>query len=249
MKALLISGLVIGTLALQGQGAPKTVLDGAYTDAQAMRGEATYSANCARCHRDTLEGNAEALSLVGTRFMESWRDDTLDGLFTHMRTRMPRRPGGEPGSLSEATYLDILAYIIKVNTYPAGSSELTAQTVKEILLVGKDGPRPLATNALVQVVGCFKPGPKDVWTLVDATEPARTRDAEQITADEVKSSASRPLGMAAFGLRNVPDFRPDFAPEKVQGQKVLIKGALTRQPKNDRIYVTALETVASACSP
>jgi mono/diheme cytochrome c family protein len=247
--ALVLIGSVALRAPLDAQNEAKTVLDGAYTEAQAARGEAAYGANCARCHRETLEGNAEALSLTGARFMESWRDDTLDGLFTHMRTRMPRRPGGEPGSLSEATYLDILAYILKVNTFPAGSAELTAATAKTILLVGKEGPKPLGTNALVQVVGCFTPGAGDSWTLRNATEPLRTRNPEETTAEEVKGSASRTLGMQTFGLRNVPDFRPGFAPETVRGHKVLVKGTLTRQPRNDRIYVMALETLAPACSP
>lgn len=244
-----VLALVSAACLLPAQSVPHTVLEGAYTDAQATRGEAAYRANCARCHRETLEGNAEALSLTGTRFMESWRDDTLDALYTHMRTRMPRRPGGEPGSLSEATYLDILAYVLKVNAFPAGPAELTADSVKTILFVGPEGPKPLATNALVQVVGCFTPGANKAWTLVNATEPLRTRNAEETTAEEVKSAASRSTGTQTFGLRNLPDFRPGFSPESVQGHKVLVKGALTRQPKNDRIYVMALESVASACLP
>jgi mono/diheme cytochrome c family protein len=254
MRALFIA--VVAVFApvslVPAQTRPPTILDGVYTESQAARGEMAYGANCARCHRETLEGNAEALSLTGTRFMESWRDDTLDALFTHMRTRMPRRPGGEPGSLSESTYLDILAYVLKVNGFPVGSGELTAERARETLFVDKDGPKPLATNALVQVVGCFTPGPNKAnkaWMLENTTEPLRARNAEETTPDEIKAAASRPPGTQTFGLRNLPDFRPGFAPESLEGHRVLVKGALTRQPKNDRIYVMALESVAPACSP
>ncbi len=243
---ILVTGAV--TIQVQGQSPGRTVLDGAYTQAQAVRGKAAYEANCARCHRESLEGNAEALSLTGTRFMESWRDDTLEGVFTHMKTRMPRRPGGEPGSLSETTYLDILAYILQVNGYVPGSGELTADSVKTTLLVGKEGPKPLPTNALVQAVGCLMPGPDDTWLLANATEVTRTQDAEAIAADEVTTAASRPLGTQTIGLRNVPDFKAGFSPETFKGQKVLAKGALIRQTNAIRIYVTSLQSAAPVCA-
>jgi mono/diheme cytochrome c family protein len=227
----------------------RTVLDGVYTEGQAVRGEAAYLKNCSQCHRENLQGGAEALSLTGTRFMEAWRDDTLDGLFLHMKTRMPRRPVGEPGTLSDATYIDIIAYILKVSAYPAGTSELTPGTLRGTLLVGKEGPKPLATNAQIQVVGCLTPGSGDAWKLINATEPVRTRNPEEMTAEEVKSAAPIPLGKQTFGLRNLTEFRSGFMPNAWQGHKVQAKGVLTRQPGNDRIYVLSMETVLADCVP
>ena len=118
----------------------RTVLDGVYTSAQATRGEKAYTASCATCHRDTLEGGAEALSLKGERFIESWRDDSLEGVFLHMKTRMPRRPAGEPGSLPEQTYVDILTYVLKSNAFPPGNTELTPAALASTRLVGPEGP-------------------------------------------------------------------------------------------------------------
>lgn len=229
--------------------AGKTVLDGVYSEAQAARGEAAYEANCSRCHRDNLEGGAEALSLKGERFMEAWRDDNLDGVFTHIKTRMPRRPIGEPGSLPEKAYIDILAYILKVNTFPSGALDLTPEAIGSTLLVGKEGPQPLPTNALVQVVGCLISGPNDTWTLTRATGLARTRNAEETTAEELKKSAAKPLGNQTFLLNNLDDIRPGFSPNTYKGHKVQAKGALTRRPGNDRIYVISLETLAPSCPP
>jgi len=232
---------------LQAQTA-RTVLDGVYTDAQAARGQTAYLVNCSMCHRESLDGGAEALPLRGEQFMESWRDDSLGPLFDHMRTRMPRRPGGEPGSLSENTYIDILSYILKVSEYPSGTGELTKGAVGSIQLVGKDGPKPLPTNALVQVVGCFAAGAGNSWVLDKSSDPVRTRNAEDVTAEERKASADKALGSARFRLQNLPDFRANFMPDAYKGHKVVAKGSLIRQTNNDRIYVLALETVADSCS-
>ena len=232
---------------LQAQTA-RTVLEGVYTDAQAVRGQTAYQVNCSMCHRESLDGGAEALPLRGEHFLESWRDDSLAPLFDHMRTRMPRRPGGEPGSLSENTYIDILAYILKVSEYPSGSRELTKDVVGSIQLVGKDGPKPLATNALVQVVGCFAAGPGNTWVLNNSSDPVRTRNAEEIAAEERKAGADKALGTGKFRLQNLPDFRANFMPDDYKGHKVAAKGSLIRQTNNDRIYVLTLETVADTCS-
>jgi mono/diheme cytochrome c family protein len=244
---LLVTGL--WSMPAWAQAKPRTVLDGVYTEAQAARGQAAYQTNCAMCHRESLEGGAEALSLKGDRFMESWRDDTLEPLFDHMRNRMPRRPGGEPGSLSANTYIDILAYILKVSTFPAGAVELTPDVLGNTLLVGKGGPQPLPTNALVQVLGCLTPGARNVWTLTRASEPVRARNAEETTPEELKAAADKPLGTQTFRLQNLEDFRAGFSPDAYKDRKVLAKGALTRQASVDRIYVLALEAVGPVCSP
>ena len=231
------------------QTSQRTVLEGVYTAEQAVRGQSAYNANCAPCHRETLEGNAEALSLKGERFMESWRDDSLDALFSHMRTRMPRRPVGEPGMLKESVYLDILTYILKVNGYPAGSGELAATSLKAVQMVDKDGPRKLPTNAMVRVVGCFMPGPRGAWMLANASEPVRTRNAQETSPEELSDSAKRSLGAQSFRLLNLDDFRPGFAPDPWKGHKVQAKGVLTWQEKNDRIYVLSLDSLESECKP
>jgi mono/diheme cytochrome c family protein len=225
----------------------RTVLDGVYTSAQAARGEKAYTASCASCHRDTLEGGAEALSLKGERFIESWRDDSLEGVFLHMKTRMPRRPAGEPGSLPEQTYVDILTYVLKSNAFPAGNTELTPASLANTMLVGKDGPKPLSTNAQIQAIGCLTPGASDSWTLTTASEAARTRNAEEITAEEIKNASSKPLGSLTFRLQNLEDLRAGFTPATFKGHKVLAKGVLNRQASNDRIYVTAIDSLAPDC--
>src|SRR5688500_10760637 len=96
--------------------AGQSVLQGVYTDAQAMRGEAGYEDNCAYCHRDNLDGSGSP-SLFGDRFLDNWREENLDVLYKYIRTEMPR---GEGGSLTDEVYIDIIAYILKLNSLPTG---------------------------------------------------------------------------------------------------------------------------------
>ena len=230
------------------QNAGRTVLDGVYTAEQANRGEAAYNMNCAPCHRETLEGNAEALSLKGERFVESWRDDRLSSLLTHMRMRMPRRPVGEPGSLKESTYVEILSYLLKANGYPAGSADLTLDSAASIQMVARQGPQRVPTNATVRVIGCFVAGPRNTWVLSSAAEPIRTRNAQDTSPEELKDSAGLPLGSNTFALRNLDDFRTGFMPESMKGHRVQVKGVITWQAGNDRLYVISLESVAEQCA-
>lgn len=220
----------------------KTVLDGIYTAAQAARGEAAYQMSCAGCHGEDLYGRVMG-ALRGDKFLDRWREDDLEILFTHIKTRMPDRA---PGSLSEATYLDILAYILQVNGFPDGSADLTSGVVGSTRLVGKDGPRPLPTNALVQLIGCFAAGANQTAMLSRATEPVRTRSPQQSTAEELQNSAAKPLGTQNFRLQNLEDLA-SFSAASYDGRKVQVKGVLIRGAGNDRINVLSLETLSPGC--
>lgn len=243
--------LVFATSAALADDQPsrRTVLEGVYTEAQAERGMASYDAKCSTCHKPTLDGGPEALPLRGGRFLERWRDDSLEPLFNHMRTRMPRRPVGEPGSLNAKTYVDIIAYILKVNEYRLGPTELTEDMLANILLVGPEGPRLLPTNASVEAVGCFTPGAGDSWKLTNAGDLSRSRNTEEINPDELKAAAAKWLGTQEFKLSNLDDFKPGFQPEAFKGKKVLVKGPLTRSASGDRIFVLSLDAAAPSCAP
>src|SRR5262245_20181602 len=118
----------------QGRG---TTLDGVYTTEQAARGQDAYRESCMSCHEGT---DQEGPDLRGADFVDRWRGDRLNVLFTLIRTNMP---GNRPGSLSESTYIDILAFLLSANGLPAGSKELTADAIRSVEFVGKDGPKPL----------------------------------------------------------------------------------------------------------
>lgn len=236
--------LLILLLPAMGLAQPgRTVLDAVYTDAQAMRGEAAYGTNCAKCHEGA---DVDGPPLTGDPFIDRWREDTLGALFSFIKTRMPR---DAPGKLSDDAYRDILAFLLAANMYPAGAKELSADLLPSTLLVGRDGPKPLPSNALVVVVGCLAPGAANTWMLTNAPEPARTREADKTSPEELKSSGTKPAGNQTFRLQNLADLRAGFNPDTVKGKKIQVKGVLVRQSGNDRINVTSLETVATGCAP
>ncbi|MEO8257489.1 MAG: cytochrome c [Acidobacteriota bacterium] len=225
----------VATAAAQGS---ITVLDGVYTQAQAGRGQAAYQSSCAGCHEGQ---DADGPELAGKAFLDRWREDRLESLFTFIRTTMP---GNTPGSLDERVYADILAYLLEANGLPAGERELSPALAGAIQLVGLEGPRPLTNLTIVRAVGCLSPAANNAWALVKARGPApvRARIVDGTTPDELKGSAAQPLGTETFPLLGVTPQGAAYA-----GHKVQVKGVLTRQNTVERINVMSLESVAPTC--
>lgn len=221
-----------------------TVLDGVYTSQQAQRGQLGYAAQCASCHRADL-GGFSGPPLKGDLFMDRWREFDLDVLFDLIKNTMPAT---NPGGLSEAAYLDILAYLLQANEIPAGIKELTANVTGTTLLVGKDGPKPLPTSAQVAVVGCLTLDTGNGWFLTHAAEPARTLNTFETTAGEIQQAAATPLGDQLFRLANIDDL-PGFDRDGLNGNKVQAKGILVRQPNNQRINLNSLQKLGAGCEP
>jgi len=218
--------------------APRTVLDGVFTAAQADRGGALYNEKCATCHEGA---DVDGPPLTGTPFIDRWREDTLDGLFEFISTRMPQTA---PGSLPAASYVDIVAHLLQENDYPAGERELTPDLLRRTLLVGPNGPQPLPSGALVRVVGCLNRNPAREWVLTRSGEAARARGDNEITPAELTAAGSLALGAQTFVLQNVGD---DATPLPAEGHKVLVKGALTQRTAGPRIHVIAATSVADTC--
>ena len=121
------------------QAPTRTVLDGVFTEEQAKRGDPLYSQYCASCHGPTLMGGEMAPPLVGGEFASNWNDLTVGDLFERIRVSMPQN---DPGSLSRQQVADILAFILSVNKYPAGQTEVARETeaLKQIKLVPAKQP-------------------------------------------------------------------------------------------------------------
>ncbi|HEY7441988.1 MAG TPA: cytochrome c [Vicinamibacterales bacterium] len=119
--------------AAQGTG---TIWDGVYTAAQAARGKTTFEGTCARCHNVELTGSERGPALKGSTFLSHWEDDSLESIFNKIRDTMP--PIG-PNTLSEDIKIDILAYILQVNSYPTGNSDLrpTGTLLENVKIVKK----------------------------------------------------------------------------------------------------------------
>ena len=106
----------------KAQSPSRSVRDGVYTEAQAARGKTVYAEQCVECHKEDLRGDQQMTpSLVGIAFTFRWKDKNLYDYFVGMRNTMPQ---SAPGSLSEETYADLVAYLLSEIGYPSGDEEL-----------------------------------------------------------------------------------------------------------------------------
>lgn len=103
--------------------APGSVWDGVFTLDQAQRGELIYKSECQTCHAADMRGGPAAGGLRGVTFRFLWKDKTIADLFNAMRKKMPP---GQPGTLGDQAYLDVLAAILQRNEFPAGETEIEA---------------------------------------------------------------------------------------------------------------------------
>ena len=111
----------------------KSVWDGVYSEEQATRGKDEYEYNCGNCHIHDLSGDSikDVPALAGPDFMAKWSGKSLKELLDYIATNMPQ---DSRGTLGGKTYADITAYVLKVNTFPAGAEALA------------DSPRLASTN-------------------------------------------------------------------------------------------------------
>ena len=109
----------------------KTVWDGVYTEEQAKRGQASYEAECASCHQADFGGDGFAPGLAGPEFASAWNDLSVGDLYDRIRQSMPP---SNPGSVTPAAKVDIIAHLLKGNRIPAGTTELPkeAEGLKQI---------------------------------------------------------------------------------------------------------------------
>jgi hypothetical protein len=185
--------------------------------------------------------------------MERWREDNLSSLLAFLQASMPplNSRSKDYTPLSEETYLEIVTHILQGNAFPAGADDLKIDALKNIQIEEKDGPKPLATSTLVQIVGCMTRSEQMdgvIWMLTRASEPARTRDADRSSADELKTAQLKHLGTLSFKLQNLGYLGMAFDPNSHNGQKMYAKGTLVRQDSGLRLNVTSLQMIAPECS-
>jgi mono/diheme cytochrome c family protein len=118
-----LAGMLLA--AAGGQTPHRTTWDGVYTTTQAQRGRAIYQQECTSCHGPQLGGIDAAPALVGGGFASNWNGVQLSAMVDRIRVSMPQ---SSPGKLSRKQVVDVLAYILKANGFPAGEVELPRQT-------------------------------------------------------------------------------------------------------------------------
>ena len=84
-----------------------------FTNQQASRGDGLFRDNCVACHSTS--------EFSGSFFERRWRNRAVGDIYEFILYAMP---DDNPGGLPEQTYADIVAYMLQMNDFPAGDSEL-----------------------------------------------------------------------------------------------------------------------------
>jgi mono/diheme cytochrome c family protein len=113
MVVLLVS-FSAGAVRAQEDGT-KSALRGAYTATQADTGQELYRSNCTACHTTSI--------LSGQTFQMNWGGRSAFDLVDRLKTTMPL---DNPGKLRQEEYVAIVAYLLRINGYPAGDDALPA---------------------------------------------------------------------------------------------------------------------------
>lgn len=116
MRLAVMSLFAIAPVGAQ-QNPGRSTLAGVYNTGQATRGGDVYAGMCKSCHTGATH--------TGVAFEKLWNGRRLSELFGYISTNMPKN---EPGSLTPEEYVDVLAYLLKLNAMPAGASELPPDT-------------------------------------------------------------------------------------------------------------------------
>src|SRR3954470_3881656 len=181
--------------------AKKTTWDGVFTAAQADRGKQNFlTGRCGGCHKLDLTGD-RGPALKGDDFLAHWENGSVVTLFDKIRETMPPNA---PNETTDDAKIDIVAYLLQQNGFPAGRTELRADadSLGIIDLVRKGQTNTIPNFSLVQVVGCLSPGTNNTWTLSRTSEPVLTRDDEP-SAAALRTAQAKSLGAQSFTLVSV----------------------------------------------
>jgi hypothetical protein len=176
--------------------------------------------------------------------MAKWELESLNSMFRQIKENMPR---DNPGSLADDAVLDLVAFIMKANGFPAAMAPKTVLTADDELLDGivfvpQGGPTKIPNFALVQVSGCLTQRADKEWMLTRATDPAATKDVAA-TDTELKDAGRKIPGDQTFRLISAGPFKP----ESHRGQTVHLKGIINRIPPDVLLNVTTLQSLGGAC--
>jgi hypothetical protein len=237
MRLLLAAAILASALFAQSD----KIWNGVYTTTQAERGKTAFDKECTNCHNRDLNGSVRGPALHGDRFMQNWVNGSVNNLYSKIRFSMPAT---YPETVADDVKLDIVAYLLQVNEFPAGSAELKMDEEElDGIQIVKKGSTEVPNFALVQVIGCLTQGANKTWMLTKTTDPVQTRE-ETSTSVALKTAAAKSLGAQTYLLVSAGAFHP----ESHKGEKVEARGLLYREPGENRLNLTSLQTVAPSCA-
>jgi len=89
----------------------KTIVD----QEQAVRGMSVFTKTCVECHTKS--------DITGTDFKIKWHGRPVYDLFDVIRTTMP---DDKPGSMPQDQYIDVIAYLLRINGAASGGAVLVS---------------------------------------------------------------------------------------------------------------------------
>ncbi len=129
-------GLTASTLCLAGIYSASAQISPGYSAEQAVAGKTAYAESCQSCHGAALDDGQFAPALKGPDFLAHWGGKPAGELNDFIHDNMPKGMGG---SLSDETYINILAYLLQGNAITPHADKLTAENAKQMSLPGHVG--------------------------------------------------------------------------------------------------------------
>jgi mono/diheme cytochrome c family protein len=130
--------------ALSATNLARSVWDSVYSSAQAARGDSLYHVTCAKCHGDTLGGGRtntgeDSPGLVGEAFLGNYYGLNMADLYDKIRNGMPP---DNPKTIEPQVVVDVMAFLLAKNRFPAGAAELPVEVekLKEITIEKSKSP-------------------------------------------------------------------------------------------------------------
>ncbi len=115
-------------IAIQDNGEKMiSIKDGVYSNEQAKRGLKVYKKSCLKCHHPK--------QFAGPAYMDSWAGARIYDLLEVVRRTMPTE---NPGSLKRDQYAAIIAFLLKINSFPPGEKMMSSKSddLKQIRIEG-----------------------------------------------------------------------------------------------------------------
>jgi mono/diheme cytochrome c family protein len=106
----------------------RSLTDKVYSAMQAARGQQIYQTQCAECHGKAMDG-ASGPPLVGTSFLANWSALPVRNVVDKIQKTMPFNL---PGSLSRQQSIDLAAYILQSDGFPAGEGDLNEAALTDV---------------------------------------------------------------------------------------------------------------------
>ena len=112
----------------------KTTKDKVFTKDQAARGADLYAKSCDRCHDPSKvpAGKKPGPPTIGAKFLENWEDKTLGELYGTIFNTMP---GDGVLILTADQTLDLVAYLLQANGFPAGEAPLKNDDAMKAIVI------------------------------------------------------------------------------------------------------------------